>query len=237
MTAGKVAGRTDGGRKVSGRKVSGRPGDVAKVVERRLGRPPDTDSADTRRVILRIARETFSVSGYEMTTNRDIATRAGVTPGALYHYFGSKLDLYLAVHEATQELVYSRFTEAIVGRGTFVEQFDAILDVAHELNKTDPSVARFLGAVRVDTRRHPEMRASVAPRSRQRETFFADMVELGVSTGEIAAERRPIVFAFILTVLVGLTDAVSDDPKVQSQAIAGIKDAVPGLLAPGVRRR
>jgi mannose/fructose/N-acetylgalactosamine-specific phosphotransferase system component IID len=58
-----------------------------------------------------------------------------------------------------------------------------------------------------------------------------------VSTGEIAAERRPIVFAFILTVLVGLTDAVSDDPKVQSQAIAGIKDAVPGLLAPGVRRR
>lgn len=224
-------------RDVTTRKVVGRRVEAAKVVERRLGRPPDTDSADTRRAILRIARETFSVSGYEMTTNRDIATRAGVTPGALYHYFGSKLDLYLAVHEATQDLVYSRFTEAIVGRETFVEQFDAILDVAHELNKTDASVARFLGAVRVDTRRHPEMRASVAPRSRQREKFFANMVEHGVSTGEIDPERRPIVFAFILTVLVGLTDAVSDDPKVQSQAITGIKDAVSGLLHPGVPRR
>lgn len=224
-------------RDVTTRKVVGRRMDAVKVVERRLGRPPDTDSADTRRAILRIARETFSVSGYEMTTNRDIATRAGVTPGALYHYFGSKLDLYLAVHEATQDLVYSRFTEAIVGRETFVEQFDAILDVAHELNKTDASVARFLGAVRVDTRRHPEMRASVAPRSRQREKFFANMVELGVSTGEIAPERRPVVFAFILTVLVGLTDAVSDDPKVQSQAITGIKDAVSGLLHPRDPRR
>jgi len=207
-----------------------------RLAEKRLGRPPDTDSADTRREILRIARETFSVSGYEMTTNRDIATRAGVTPGALYHYFGSKLDLYLAVHEATQDLVYTRFSEAIAGLETFVGQFDAILDVAHELNKTDASVARFLGAVRVDTRRHPEMRASVAPRSRQREKFFANMVELGVSTGEIAPERRPVVFAFILTVLVGLTDAVSDDPKVQSQAITGIKDAVSGLLHPRVPR-
>ena len=61
-------------------------------------------------------------------------------------------------------------------------------------------------------------------------------VELGVSTGEIAPERRPVVFAFILTVLVGLTDAVSDDPKVQSQAITGIKDAVSGLLHPRVLR-
>lgn len=197
---------------------------------KRLGRPPDTDSADTRRMILRIARETFSVLGYEVATNREIASRSGVTPGALYHYFGSKMDLYLAVHEYTQDLVYSRFSEAIVGRHTFVDQFTAVLDVAHEMNRTDHSVARFLGAVRVDVRRHPEMRVSVEPRSRQRERFFADMVEVGVSTGEISPQRRAVVFAYILTVLVGLTDAVSDDIDEQGRAIVGIKDALRGLL-------
>lgn len=202
------------------------PGESAK----RLGRPPDTDSADTRRMILRIARETFSVLGYEVATNREIASRSGVTPGALYHYFGSKMDLYLAVHEDTQDLVYSRFSEAIVGRHTFVDQFTAVLDVAHEMNRTDHSVARFLGAVRVDVRRHPEMRVSVEPRSRQRERFFADMVEVGVSTGEISPQRRAVVFAYILTVLVGLTDAVSDDIDEQGRAIVGIKDALRGLL-------
>lgn len=222
---------------VTTRKTAPRRAGGVRLAEKRLGRPPDTDSADTRREILRIARETFSVSGYEMTTNRDIATRAGVTPGALYHYFGSKLDLFLAVHEATQDLVYSRFSEAIVGLETFVDQFDAILDVAHELNKVDPSLARFLGAVRVDVRRHPEMRAAVGPRGRRRERFFADMVELGVRTGEIVPERRPIVFAYILTVLVGLTDAVSDDPEVQSRAIVGVKDALAGLLEPRAVRR
>lgn len=203
---------------------------VPRESAKRLGRPPDTDSADTRRMILRIARETFSVLGYEVATNREIASRSGVTPGALYHYFGSKMDLYLAVHEYTQDLVYSRFSEAIVGRHTFVDQFAAVLDVAHEMNRTDHSVARFLGAVRVDVRRHPEMRVSVEPRSRQRERFFADMVEVGVSTGEISPQRRAVVFAYILTVLVGLTDAVSDDIDEQGRAIVGIKDALRGLL-------
>lgn len=203
---------------------------VPRESAKRLGRPPDTDSADTRRMILRIARETFSVLGYEVATNREIASRSGVTPGALYHYFGSKMDLYLAVHEYTQDLVYSRFSEAIVGRHTFVDQFTAVLDVAHEMNRTDHSVARFLGAVRVDVRRHPEMRVSVEPRSRQRERFFADMVEVGVSTGEISPLRRAVVFAYILTVLVGLTDAVSDDIDEQGRAIVGIKDALRGLL-------
>jgi AcrR family transcriptional regulator len=203
---------------------------VPREVAKRLGRPPDTDSAETRRMILQIARETFSVRGYEMTTNREIATRAGITPGALYHYFGSKLDLYLAVHESTQDLVYSRFSEAIVGRSTFVEQFTAVLDVAHELNRTDASVARFLGAVRVDARRHPEMKVSVEPRTHQREHFFAQMVDVGVRTGEIDRAKRNIVLAYILTVLVGLTDAVSDDVEEQGRAIVAIKESLTGLL-------
>jgi AcrR family transcriptional regulator len=104
-----------------------------KVVEKRLGRPPATDSGDTKRRILDIAREMFSVHGYEVATNRDIATAAGITSGALYHYFGSKLDLYLAVHEDVQAGVYESFSNATMNLETFTEMFLAVLEVAHDI--------------------------------------------------------------------------------------------------------
>ena len=151
----------------------------AKPVVKRLGRPPDTSSVQTRERILVVAREMFSVHGYEITTNRDIATAVGITPGALYHYFGSKLALYLAVHEDTQTQVYEQFTKAIIGHETFIDQFEAVLDIAHEMNIEDASVARFIGAVRVDSGRHPDMAAALSTHVRQREGFFAIMIDLG----------------------------------------------------------
>lgn len=195
-----------------------------------MGRPRDTSSIATRERILVVAREMFSVHGYEITTNRDIATAVGITPGALYHYFGSKLDLYLAVHEDVQGQVYEQFTKAVIGHDSFVAQFEAVLDIAHEMNIQDASVARFIGAVRVDSGRHPDMASALGPHSRQRESFFAGLVNLGIERGEIEKENRLVVHAFLLTVLIGLTDAVSENHKLQKRAIQGIKMAMRGHL-------
>ncbi|MBJ7292783.1 MAG: TetR/AcrR family transcriptional regulator [Ilumatobacteraceae bacterium] len=201
-----------------------------KVVEKRLGRPPATDSGDTKRRILDIAREMFSVHGYEVATNRDIASAAGITSGALYHYFGSKLDLYLAVHEDVQAGVYESFSNATMNLETFTEMFLAVLEVAHDMNENDPSVARFVGAVRVDAQRHPEMAAALLPRSTQREDFFTRLIDIGVKTGEIDEQQRSFALAFLLTVLVGLTDAVSGDNAQHKQAIEAIKMVMTGDL-------
>ncbi|GDX28726.1 hypothetical protein LBMAG13_11510 [Actinomycetes bacterium] len=201
-----------------------------KVVEKRLGRPPATDSGDTKRRILDIAREMFSVHGYEVATNRDIAAAAGITSGALYHYFGSKLDLYLAVHEDVQAGVYESFSNATMNLETFTEMFLAVLEVAHDMNENDPSVARFVGAVRVDAQRHPEMAAALLPRSEQREVFLTRLIDIGVKTGEIDEQQRSFALAFLLTVLVGLTDAVSGDNAQHKQAIEAIKMVMTGDL-------
>jgi len=201
-----------------------------KVVEKRLGRPRATDSGDTKRRILDIAREMFSVHGYEVATNRDIASAAGITSGALYHYFGSKLDLYLAVHEDVQAGVYESFSNATMNLETFTEMFLAVLEVAHDMNENDPSVARFVGAVRVDAQRHPEMAAALLPRSEQREVFLTRLIDIGVKTGEIDEQQRSFALAFLLTVLVGLTDAVSGDNAQHKQAIEAIKMVMTGDL-------
>ena len=50
----------------------------------RIGRPPDTDPAVTRRRILDVARREFAHRGYAAATNRSIAAAAKLTTGAVY---------------------------------------------------------------------------------------------------------------------------------------------------------
>ena len=58
------------------------------------------DSAATRQALLRAARELFATSGYDATTVRAVADRAGVNQALLFRYFGNKEGL---------------FTEAVLG--------------------------------------------------------------------------------------------------------------------------
>lgn len=54
--------------------------------------------ADVRReLVLNAARSAFIELGMEKTSIREIAQRAGYTPGAIYSYFASKEDLYGAL--------------------------------------------------------------------------------------------------------------------------------------------
>ncbi|MFD4507416.1 TetR family transcriptional regulator [Streptomyces sp. NPDC058457] len=63
---------------------------------RRRGRPPRTESADTRDRILVTAREEFSEHGYEKTSVRAIAKAAGVDSALVHHYFGTKEQVFEA---------------------------------------------------------------------------------------------------------------------------------------------
>ena len=59
-------------------------------------------SAGTRRAILEAARTTFAARGYEQTTIRAVAARAGVDASMVMRYFGSKAGLFTIA--ATAEL-------------------------------------------------------------------------------------------------------------------------------------
>ena len=196
----------------------------------RLGRPPASSSVETRARILEVAREAFAASGFGVTTNKYLATKAGITTGALYHYFDSKVAIYRAVYDEVQQFVYAHFTADLAGSTTFIERFEAMLESAHRLNREDPSLARFLGAVRIDLARHDELRAVMGSRSGQGGAFFAAMVDAGVRSGEIRPEHRAMVVAFIQIATVGLVDAVSDDPRQHRIAVDAIRALIEGRL-------
>lgn len=65
------------------------------VAARRRGRPPDPT---VRRRILAAALDLFAEQGYDATSVSEVVIRAGVTKGALYHYFGAKEDLLYEIY-------------------------------------------------------------------------------------------------------------------------------------------
>ena len=64
-------------------------------VQARRGRRP-LGSPDARQAVLAAARELFAELGFERTTMRAVAARAGVDPALIYHYFGDKDGLLVA---------------------------------------------------------------------------------------------------------------------------------------------
>ena len=63
----------------------------------RSGRRPG--QGETREVIVEAARSLFSERGYDGTTLRLVAATAEVDPALIYHYFGSKQQLFVASME------------------------------------------------------------------------------------------------------------------------------------------
>lgn len=64
------------------------------------------------------ARAVFAEDGYASAQNSRIAARAGVAPSTMYHYFGSKLDLYVTVFRDAEAKVTARYRLAIEDRET-----------------------------------------------------------------------------------------------------------------------
>lgn len=80
--------------------------------------PSQTRAASTRRDLLDAAREVFSSQGYEDAAIAEVVSRAGASVGSLYHHFGGKADLYLALYEEfaqrQEERAYAAVAQARV---------------------------------------------------------------------------------------------------------------------------
>ena len=85
------------------------------------------------------AVELFYQRGYQATGVQDIVDRAGYTKGALYHYFKSKEDLLLEIHDVFMSYGLERGREIIRGdsqREHGVVDADARIDAPGEAVST-----------------------------------------------------------------------------------------------------
>jgi AcrR family transcriptional regulator len=59
----------------------------------------------------------FETAGYEAANVTELAAKANVTTGSLYHHFDSKLGLYLVVREEMERRVTDRMAGAVAAAG------------------------------------------------------------------------------------------------------------------------
>ena len=198
---------------------------------KKLGRPSSCDAVETRTRLLLEARRSFARNGFDATTNRAIADAVGITTGAIYHYFPSKLDMYVAVYSEVQDLVYSAFEDASDNHLSFVERLSAILDSLVELNAADPSLTCFVVGVAAESQRHPELMAAITPFRQRNAQFLHQLCADAVSRGEIHNDISVNALQDLIDVLLsGLArfSTVTNDNERGRAAITALKHFVAG---------
>ena len=82
-------------------------------------------AAETARRVLEVACDRFAADGYAAASVDDIARRARVTRGAVYHHYESKRGLFLAVVRHLQAAVAERVIRAAEGETDAASQLRA----------------------------------------------------------------------------------------------------------------
>lgn len=145
--------------------------------------PRVRDSAATRRALLDAARELFSCDGYDATTVRAVAERAGVNQALLFRYFGNKEGLFA-------EAIRGRALSLLDGpAATLLERtIDAVLDPR---NSGEPfmAVLRGAGSLQVGADLRAELGAAYT-------SAFAALVD--TDDPEDAVGRAQLLLAWLL---------------------------------------
>jgi AcrR family transcriptional regulator len=203
---------------------------MAHAVVGRRGRPPASRAGETRQRIISVATELFSDLGYGNTTNRHVALRADISTGALYYYFPSKLDMYMAVFREQQAVIDDRMKRVMNEEHTFRDRLSGILHAAHELNLEYPYLARFQSTARIDRQRHAELQRIIPHPPGEGAGLMGRLISEGMETHEIQPGREWQVEIVVRLIFVGLVDSASADASVHRLAIEGLESLIDGTL-------
>lgn len=106
--------------------------------------PKRATSEATRRQILDTALELFREHGFEQTTIRDIAGRAGLSLGAAYYYFKSKEAIVGAYYDDVHHEHATRAHEAFAAGGDLRARLRAALHTKIDIMQDDRRLLRAL---------------------------------------------------------------------------------------------
>jgi TetR/AcrR family transcriptional regulator len=92
----------------------------------------DRTTAERRQRVIDVAVSEFAAGGYSATNINDIAKKAGISIGAMYSYFASKEDLFLAVVNSAYMLLETVLNEVRVKHTDIFEMLAGLLAASRE---------------------------------------------------------------------------------------------------------
>lgn len=161
------------------------------------------DGAGTRPVkerLLSVATGLFARHGFEGTSVQDIVDAAGVTKGAMYHYYGSKDDLLYEVYHQVLSMQTAHLDEIAAGPGTPEERLRAAAaDVVQtSLDNLDDMIVFFRSLHMLPEGKQSQIRAE----RREYHDKFKALVDEGVAAGAFRSDiSSDIVVHYFLSVV------------------------------------
>lgn len=160
----------------------------------RAGRPP------VKERLLRVATRLFARHGFEGTSVQDIVDAAGVTKGAMYHYYGSKDDLLYEVYHQLLTMQTEHLDQIAASPGTPEERLRAAAaDVIQtSLDNLDDMIVFFRSLHMLPGDKQTQIRAE----RRAYQDKFRALVDEGVAAGTFRADvSSDIVVHYFLSVI------------------------------------
>ncbi|MET7506264.1 TetR/AcrR family transcriptional regulator [Streptomyces albidoflavus] len=148
---------------------------------------PEGDGTPVPRRLLAAATRLFADQGYDRTSVQEIVEAAGVTKGALYHYFGSKedllqevyarllrlqqerLDMYAGSREPVEERLRAAAADVVV---TTIENLDDASIFFRSMHQLSPEKNK---QVRAERRRYHERFRALVEEGQQAGVFTRDI--------------------------------------------------------------
>jgi AcrR family transcriptional regulator len=141
--------------------------------------------------LMRVSVELFAEQGYAQTSVQQIVDAAGVTKGALYHYFKSKDDLLFDIYDRLLSL-QSEHLAAIVARG--LDPVETVRLICEDVIVTSidwlHEATVFFGSQHMLS---PERQREVKQRRREYNDAFEAVLERGRASGVFRTDIPPAI--------------------------------------------
>lgn len=176
-----------------------------------------------RQEILQSAHACFAKKGFEASTVDDIVAHSGLSKGAIYNYFRSKDEIYLALMERQTKESGTKFTGAISERQTALDKLDYLFD-AYLDNDPNDEENKDLALVHFEFRlystRNPDLKRTLTERYKDFfVTLLAGIIKEGQEAGEFKNQLDPDTYADIFWAMVnGVTLQATIIEKYQYKA-------------------
>ncbi|WP_306368812.1 TetR/AcrR family transcriptional regulator [Nocardiopsis sp. CC223A] len=189
--------------------------------------------AERREHILSSAATCFAREGFHRTSMRDVIAEAGLSPGAVYHYFRGKHDIIVAISLDAVTAVGGAVRSS-VGRGRSLPELVAGLPAAIEALDRADDRARLAVQAWGEALRDPALGAALREGVEDVLNALRERVDLARSAGEVSEDVDPHAVARVaLGIVQGFILQRAWDPEVTAADYGrGASALVGGLLAP-----
>ena len=102
------------------------------------------EETNTELAILKAAEELFLEQGFEQTTTKQIAQRAGCNQALLHYYYRTKDNLFVQIFEEKVKFIATHFLDINSTAQTLEERISQMVEVHFELFRKNPRLVPFL---------------------------------------------------------------------------------------------